>query len=85
VLELATGWKVRVSNPGGDEIHAPVRTCHGTHMAASSIGNMSLSRGKSGRVVDLTNHPHLTLRINRGTAIPRVVPMCVQWQRKGSL
>ena len=45
VLQLATGWTVRKSNPVGAKYSAPVQTYTGAHIAYHTIGTGALSRG----------------------------------------
>ena len=66
---LATGWKVRGSNPGGGEIF---RTYSYRLRSPPSLlynGYRFFPGGKSGLDVVLTTHPHLVLwftKTNRG-------------------
>ena len=64
--EIATGWMVQGSNPGGRaRFSASVQTGPGTHLASSTEGTGSVSRGYSGRGVALTTHLHLAPRLKK--------------------
>jgi hypothetical protein len=56
VQALATGWAIRVSNPGGGEIFPTGPDQSWAHTASYTIGTGSLPRGKSGRGV-MTTYP----------------------------
>jgi hypothetical protein len=55
VYRLATGWKVRGSNPGGARFSAPIQTGSGTHPASCTMGTGSFPGVKTaGRDADHT-------------------------------
>ena len=56
VLRLATGWTVRISNPGGARFSAPVQTGSAAHPASCTMGTGSFPGVKNGWVVTLTPH-----------------------------
>ena len=65
--DWATGWMVRGSNPGGDEIFRPSRSAH---PAYCKMGTGSFPGVKCGRGVLLTTHPLLVPRSWKSRAIP---------------
>ena len=58
------------SNPGGDEIFAPVQTGPGAHPASCKMDTGSFLGVKCGRGVLLTTHPLLVSRLWKSRAIP---------------
>ena len=46
VQRLATGWTIRVPNPGGARFSAPVQTGPGAHPASCKIDTGSFTWGK---------------------------------------
>jgi hypothetical protein len=60
---LATGWKVRGSNPGGGRNFSQ-RALGAKQPPVQCLTDFFLE-GKSGRRVALTNHPHLALRLKK--------------------
>ena len=68
---MATGWKVRGSNPGGGaRFSAPVQTGPGAHPTSCTMGTGSFPRVKSGRGVTLTLQPLLVPWSWKSRAIP---------------
>jgi len=73
--DWATGWTVRVSNPGrGARFSAPVQTGHGAHPASCTMGTGSFPGEKSGRGVKLTPHP-LLVRWSRKSRAISLLPL----------
>ena len=62
VQRLATGWKVRGSNPGGGEIFRNYPDLPSGPPSLLYNGYRVFPRGKDGRSVTLTTHPHLVPR-----------------------
>ena len=80
--EIATGWMVRGSNPGGRaRFSASVQTGPGTHLASYTEGTGSVSRGYSGRGVALTTHLHLAPRLKK----EQICPSGHSWLFQGEL
>ena len=70
VLLLATGWTVRGSNPGGDEIFCPSRpTLWPTRPPVQWVPGLSLGV-KSGRGVTLNPYPPLVQWSRKSRAMP---------------
>jgi len=69
-VRLATGWKVRGSNPVGARFSAPVQTGPGAHPTFCTIGTGSFPGVKSGRGVTLTPHPLLVPWSRKSRATP---------------
>jgi hypothetical protein len=59
VQQLAMGWTVWGSNPGGVRFSTPVQTGPGAHPASCTMGTGSFPGVKSGPGVTLTPHPLL--------------------------
>jgi len=74
---LATGWTIRGSNPGGDEIFrtCPDRLWGPPSLLYCTMGTESFPGIKSGRGVTLTLHPFLLPRSRKSKAIPLLPPM----------
>jgi len=67
VQQLATGWTVRGSNPGGGaRFSSPVQTGPGAHTDSYTMGTGSFPRGgggRPGRGVD--NPPHTAPKLKK--------------------
>jgi len=60
MYRLATGWRVRGSNPrGGGDFSASVQTKPAAHPASCTMGTGTFPG------VVLTTHPHLVLRLKK--------------------
>jgi len=71
---MGTGWTVRGSNPGGDEIITPFQTGPGAHPASYTMGTGSFPGVKwPGRGVD--HPPHLALRLKKEYSYTSTPPM----------
>jgi len=62
---LATGWRVRGSNPGWGETVRTRPDCHGAHPSSCTVGISSLSWEWSGRREALTTHPDRTQTLKK--------------------
>ena len=81
VYRLTTGWTVRGSNPGGEEIFRHVQTGPGAHPASCTMNTGSFPGVNCGRGVLLTTHPLLPPRSWKSTAIP----LPTLWATTGSV
>ena len=57
--------RIQYKKPVRARFSAPVQTGPGAHPASFAIGVWSLYRGRSGRGVVLTTHPHLEPRLKK--------------------
>jgi len=75
---MATGWKVRGSNPGGSRLSATIQTGPGAHPAPCKMGTGSYSGVKSGRSVTLNPHPLLVPWSRKSRVIPLLPILAVR-------
>jgi hypothetical protein len=65
----ATRYGLDVKSRWGARFYATAQTESGAHPASCTMGNRSLSRGQSGRSVELTTHPIYRRGQRKSTAI----------------
>jgi hypothetical protein len=78
-IETRQGQTVRGSNPGDGETFHTCPYQHWGRPASYTIGTGSLSRGKSGQGVALTNPPHLTPKLKKGYSYTYSPPVSPSW------
>ena len=80
VWQLATGWKVRGSNPGGARFSALVQTGSGAHPASCTIGIGSFMGVKRpGRDADHTPSSSAEVNLNIPRGVLRGAPLVCYW------
>jgi hypothetical protein len=80
VVGIATElWAERSGDriPVGARFFAAVKTGSGTHLASYTMGTESLTRGESGRGVELTTHPHLVPGLKKEYSYTSTSPPCL--------